>query len=371
MTMPRALGVFALCIVGLLSKEQGMLLPALLLVLEPVRRNLMLEASGDAIVAAPAPPIDYASPTAKKPTKNQAMLWLIVLVTWSVAGLIVLREEVLGLRFEWDRSFLAWEIQPLITASDVDRLLIPFALVGRYLGLLVAPVNLSLDYGVAVIGASISRDNFFLWLGFATVLVWLIATIICWWKRQWTALFCLLAAALSYSMVSNFIIIGTIFAERLLYLPSVFLLILAGMALAKLPRGVLIPVMVLLVCLGSARSFTYARHWNNRQAFYEYSLQQQPRSVKTHWLVGQVALEQNRLEDAKFAFAGALAIAPEDWECWQNCGIVEEAMGHWQKAEDFYQHAFDMKPKALLLQKIWAMHHKAATQSTSQPSTRR
>jgi hypothetical protein len=350
MTMGRTVGIFLLCIVALLSKEQGLLLPALLLVLEPVRRGL----KGDAPAGA---------------GKGQAMLWLIVLLTWSVSAGIVVREEFLHLRFEWDRSFSPLEAQPLIAATGADRWLIPFALAGRYAALMVAPLKLSIDYGLAVTRPTIALNDFYLWIGFAAAAGWVLAVAVCIARRKRVALFCLLATAVSYSMSANFILIGTIFAERLMYLTSVFLLILLAMLLCELRGGACAALVVVLLGLGCLRSFTYARQWNDRQSFYEYSVGEQPKSVKIHWLVGQVALEQGRLDDARQAFEAALKIAPEDAECWQDCGLVEEAAGNWAVAEKEFQKAFDMRPTPLRLQKLQKAHHMAVEQAASRAAT--
>jgi hypothetical protein len=61
---------------------------------------------------------------------------LIILLTWTFAAYIVLREQIL--KFWWDRSFLDWTINPLIR-PDADRWTMPLVLLGRYASLLVAP----------------------------------------------------------------------------------------------------------------------------------------------------------------------------------------------------------------------------------------
>src|SRR5213079_3259134 len=96
-------------------------------------------------------------------------------------------------------------------------------------------------------------------------------------RRAGAAAFCLLGVAVTYALAANFLtLIGTIFAERLLYLPSAFLLILVGLAAARLPRRATVAAMAALLALGSLRTFTYARSWNDRLSFYEAALRTQP-----------------------------------------------------------------------------------------------
>ena len=94
MTTPRALAIFAVSLTAMLCKEQGFLLPVLLLALVPVRRQLFPDSS-------------------QRKAEHQAILLAFALVIWSAGGLIVLREEILKLRFEWSPGFLTVAIQPL------------------------------------------------------------------------------------------------------------------------------------------------------------------------------------------------------------------------------------------------------------------
>jgi hypothetical protein len=81
MTNARALAIFALGVAAMLSKEQGLLLPFLIGALVPVRRMLFPVAAEE------------------KRADQQAVLLAFALLLWSAGGLIVLREEVLNLKF--------------------------------------------------------------------------------------------------------------------------------------------------------------------------------------------------------------------------------------------------------------------------------
>jgi len=320
-TTGRALAIYAMCLVAILSKEQGMLIPLLLLALEWLRRR----EGGDA-------------PDGRQ---RQAILLLTALLVWTIGGLIFLREEVLDLKFEWDPVFLDWVIQPLAHAHGWNRALIPVALLGRYLGLLVAPARLSIDYGYAVIGWTIDCRNPYLWLGFATIALWIAAAALCAARRWWTGLFCLMSMAITYSMIANYIVIGTILGERLIYLPSAFFLMLLAMAIARLSPPVRVTALVVLVSLGALRTFSYLRHWNDRDTFYTYSLEQQPRSVQIHMLVGYCAYEEGRLDDARAVLSRGEQLAPDYWQLWKMSAAVEEQTGNWAAAVADYRRAFD------------------------------
>jgi hypothetical protein len=323
MTVPRALAIFALSLIAMLSKEQGFLLPALLLALLPVAVH-----SG--------PPRGDA--------ERQAMLLAFALVIWCAFGLIMLREEVLKLRFEWERGFLNIAIQPLAISPPVDRRLIPIALLGRYFQLLVAPVKLSIDYGMTVIGSTISRRDPYLWLGVGVAAAWLVGAVVCLIRRRRVVLFCLLSMALTYLPASNIVIIATIFGERLMYLPSAFFVILLALLLARLPcaKGNILLVAVLILAV--IRTATYIRRWNDRDSFYEYSLVQQPKSLGIHLLVADVDYKEGRLSDASRVAREAEALYPNDWQLWKMSALIDERSDDWPGAEADWKRAFDLYP---------------------------
>src|SRR5207302_4973112 len=124
----------------------------------------------------------------------------------------------------------------------------PFALLGRAAALIVLPLKLSPEYGLAVIGPHQRFSDPYLDLGLVTLLAGLVAAVRAWRSSARTVLFLLLCTALTYAMVANVKLIGVVFAERLLYLPSVFVLILAAMALARL-KGRTRTIVVALVLL--------------------------------------------------------------------------------------------------------------------------
>jgi uncharacterized membrane protein (UPF0136 family) len=345
----RAVAISALGLMAMLSKEPGMLLPVLLFLALPVREAI------------------YGPFTAEE---RQPAKWLAVLVLWSASALIVLREEILGLKFEWERFFLDWTIQPLINSHGADRWLIPIALVGRYARLLVFPTRLSIDYGAAVIYSTIPRDDPYLWIGVVCLLAGGCAAIVLWRKKKWPALFCLLAAGVTYVMASNIIIIGTIFGERLIYLPSAFLLILAAMALAKLPGKLAAAILAILLPLACVRTYTYASQWGDRDSFYAYSLQQQPKSARLHLLVAEIDRQEGRLGEARALILEGQQMLPNYWEFWIHGGMVEEDARNWALAAADYQRAFDLHPSDALENRIahaQQMMMRAATQASTRP----
>jgi protein O-mannosyl-transferase len=271
LTAPRVLAVLGCYLAALLSKEQGILFPFLVLALLGLRALL----KAGVLPGGPLTAIEH---------ERLKLLGAVLLLT--LAGYFLTREATVSMA--WDPSRLDWSMQPMIRSSGADRWLMPFVLFGRYLLLLVAPAGLSIEYGGDVIGSSVRYDEPYFYVGVDGVLLWTAGVVLALRRRSWRVAFCLLGFGLTYGVVANFAtLIGTIFGERLLYMPSAFLLAAAGAGVWRfgLPRGVVVGALALLTAAWAVRSFTYARQWNHRLEFYRESLWSQPKSVRLHELL--------------------------------------------------------------------------------------
>lgn len=336
MTTARAVAITLCCIAAILSKEQGILAPLLLLFLAIARKLLPpapvmlseakhLDSSGQNLRSAQD---DSAGSRSRRATHL-----LIVLLTFTLAGYIIWRESIL--KFWWDRNFLDWTINPLVR-PDADRMLMPLVLLGRYFSLLVFPLRLAPDYGAKVIGWTVRPADPYLWLGIVAILLWIGWLILSLRRRNAVAIFALLSLAATYGLVSNFVVlIGTNFAERLMYLPSVFVVMLLAQLLIKLPMRALVPVLIIVLALGSVRSFTYARRWNDRLDFYQTSLSEHPRAIRLHLLLTSEYLSRNQLDRAATTAKRATDELPEYWEVWVSRALVAMEQGRYDDAERF------------------------------------
>lgn len=304
LTIRRVLAIFVCCVISLLSKEQGLLLPLVL---------LLFGVCGRTTIVGRWPRLADFRLAGRR--SGRAVQWLALLLCWTWAGYLIFRERVLPM--EWDRSLLDWTQNPMIRARGWSIWLMPIEMLGRYVQLLIVPWKLSIDYGGRVIGWVVHGGDPYLYLGLGAIVMWVVLVIVAWRRRWGMPLFCLLMAALTWGMVSNLgVYIGTNFGERLMFLPSVFFLILAAMAMSRLPRRALAPLLAGLLVLGSLRSVTYARRWNNRLAFYEYSLKNQPKSVRCYLLVGMELMQQGKLEQAADVMQRAKGVEPDYWAVW-------------------------------------------------------
>jgi hypothetical protein len=348
LTIRRAVAIWACVVLSLLSKEQGMLLPLALLFAWFLRpRSTAIQISSEQPDNPATQPVelnyrDPATPSTVDPERSPRLI-LILLIAWTVAGYIVFREQ--NLKFWWDRSFLDWTINPIMRSTGSDRILLPIALFGRYSALLLMPVRFTLDYGARVIMPTVSPTDPHLYIGFASILIAAVAFVITLRRRAYSIAFCLFAFALFYSVVSNMLtLIGVHFAERLMYIPSIFFLILIARLLAPLRRPVLIPLVTTIIILLSVRTVTYAWQWNDRLRLYEYTLARQPESLRLHLLLAEELKEHEQYDRAEEILARARQMQPDYFKLWIDSGHNQAAKGDRRQAFKFLLEAKNLRP---------------------------
>jgi len=325
----KALLAALLCLMAALCKEQGLVLPLVfIMVLWPRRRDINVQI-------------------------------LLAIITLATAGHILLREYVLHMRFDWERSFLEYALQPLKNARGLDRWLMPAAVIGHYLSVMTFPLHLSMDYGAAYIRPPQSLSDPYLWLGFATLVGCTALAVYAIRKRQWTIGLCLAGLAIMYAPVSNFYMItGVIMAERLFYVPSIFLLLLLAMLWNRLPWAIM--AMLLAIALPSAllRTVTYACRWNQPQVLNRMGYAERPQSAMLALFVAEDARAAGNLDEARILAAKACHSAPQSYKAWLEAGEIEREAGDWSAAAKCFDKAADVQsgPYIVSLLKEANMH---------------
>jgi uncharacterized membrane protein len=207
---------------------------------------------------------------------------------------------------------------PVDPTDHVDNPLIGLALqwripnvlqVGyRYLWLLCFPLHLSYDYSHAQIPliTTLSDARLLATLAFAAASLWIAS----WsYRRSRDLFFALGFGVVTMSIVSNaFVLIGTIMAERLLYLPSVGFCLAAMIALERASgmsggrrtaRAVFVVVCAIIVSLNGWRTVLRNADWKSHSSLYMHDLEVSPRSAKVrHNAAVMLFFGQGRAEEA-------------------------------------------------------------------------
>ena len=279
-------GALACFACALLSKESAMtlvlVLPAMDALVPAKGRNGQPSVPRSRIVS------DYL------PLMAVALAYLAV--RRAVLGGIVIANGVIA---PLDNPMVPIATMPLgerLGATAGQALMTAFAAVAEYARLLSWPARLSPDYSYNQIPLVTSALDVRFLAGVAVVAV-CVCGIVVLWRRSPVAAFGLAFAALTFSIASNFAItIGTICAERLMYLPSAGVLIAAGVGAERLAgtaparrRGAYV-VLTLLITIGAARTWTRNRDWKTESALWSAAVAAAPGSARVQSEYGRLLM---------------------------------------------------------------------------------
>ena len=178
-------------------------------------------------------------------------------------------------------EFPYWD-NPIAGAGLVTGRITALDVLGRYLALLVWPARLSSDYSWAQIRPEASAPG---WL----MLIAAPAALYLAWRWSRMAFFLACAAILAWLPSSNLLFpIGTIMAERFLYLPAIAFAAGVVVLVWRLPW-----IAAVIVLLLSARTVVRNRDWWNDLTLGESAVQASPESYKAHKLLANALFESH------------------------------------------------------------------------------
>lgn len=219
----------------------------------------------------------------------------------------------------------------------------------HYLGLLIFPWKLSADYSYNQfpMEAALSAAN----LGAAAVWAALAAGMFYLAKRSKPAAFFAFFGAATFSIVSNWIIMsGSIFAERLIYLPSLAFCVLAAMALSKLIgrfKGLGWAAACALCVLYAGRAYARNRDWRDQLSLFESAASVCPRSMKALHNYGEALNEAGKAQQALPVLERAIAIDPAraGEELWSSLATAQMNLQDFEGARAAFERALQKNPE--------------------------
>jgi Flp pilus assembly protein TadD len=323
----RWLSLFAVLLaVG--SKESATVLPVLLLYLTWVMETRRMRARSAESVSATPPPIAIG-------------LAAIVPILIYLVG----RRFVLG---TWLGPHPQLSDNPMVGSGILTRLPTVLDTAGRSISLLFWPARLSLDYSAPVL-TLVRGVTPFLALGLMGTagLIYLALR----WRhlpQGWGAGF----AILTFALTSNLLyVIGTIFGERLLYLPSAGLLLVATaggfIAAERLPRARRGLQALLLVALlaGSVRTWIRNDDFRSESVLYRAEVRNQPLSPKMRYNSAVLASIEGRHEDAVNEAKEAIRLDPTSRGPRETLAASLEELGRTREAIDFLAYVVRTDPE--------------------------
>ena len=257
--------------------------------------------------------------------------WLAVLVP-----LLIARAVVVG----WRPHRPPWVDNPLVLEGPVGRALNAIRVHAIYLGKMTFPARLSVDYGFDQIevwpvfpwGVGVALIVVAAWVALAVVLRRISAA----------ALFLWALVPVAFAVTGNFAFpIGTIFAERLAYLPLVGFCGLVGYLIPRLSpsRGTLALIVLLAISPAVLRTVARTGDLRDHGTFVESTAAASPRAVKALTNVGRSRLRAGRVAEAREPLERAVTIWPDYRRALELLADVTAEMGDAEAAATYRERA--------------------------------
>jgi len=246
---------------------------------------------------------------------------------------------------------------PLKYVSWWPRLLTVLSVTAQYVWKTFVPIHLSADYSFNQIPILYSIANFGVVAG--AILLAGLATLSFWRKTRSSMIgFGAFLFLCTYFIASNLVLpVGTIMAERLMYVPSLGLCIIIGYLISKLlvTRGPALPASlggrtaalvacILIFIVYGWRTIDRNRVWYDRLSLYSDMTKESPASVHGWANLGIYYIQNNEWQKGEQTLLRAQSIAPDHLPLLDSLGIVAEHAGNLDLAETYYRKALAVRP---------------------------
>ncbi len=314
----RALSIFASFLCALFSKESAVVAPLLFLICISARRFSWID--------------------------RRAIITLLAIFGSALVIYLTLRANALGGLFG-QGIHIDFLDNPLIALPWNERLLGTFSLLGRYLILPLSVDPLSADYSFAFMQPTLLSD----WRAYFELFLALIIAVAAFTKRTTPAILWFASAWFlgAFLVTSNiFFPIGTIFAERLAYLPNIGAILIMIWGLDRLKAAPALEIFTFLIISVRAITLTSIRNqeWRDDERLYTKQIQVSPQSAKTQLNYGVVLREKGDQEGAERRFRAALEIYPQFADAYFNLGLTSALKGDEKAGAEFLKKAIELNP---------------------------
>ncbi|OGV53720.1 MAG: hypothetical protein A2X45_07950 [Lentisphaerae bacterium GWF2_50_93] len=222
------------------------------------------------------------------------------------------------------------------------------------------PSVLCHDYSYAQLLPSTSVFDWKAWLTLLLFLAVPLSAALLFKNLRLKVIFLVLAYVVCILPAGNFIIMaGTIFGERLQYIPSIWLClftaVFASSMFRKIDYRLVSLAMAVAVMAFSIRTYERGKDWDDQMSIAVAGVDSAPMSVKTWnnlavqlgeyaWKENDPAEKMNKFQEAVTACDRAIAIYPNYVTAITNRGIYNSCFGRYQDAENDLRKAVSLYP---------------------------
>lgn len=234
---------------------------------------------------------------------------------------------------------------PLFYTPALPRIGTAIVILWEYASQLAVPWHLSADYSFNQIRIVTSPWDPRL-LGAAFLLSTGIVALLWRARRSPEILVAFLFLAVPLALTANLLFpIGTIRAERLLYLPSFGWCLLCAWLAARAVRfrpQLTVAALAVVITLYAGRTWARNLDWQDNVTLFEATVRTSPASVKAHYNLACFYYHKGRMDDAMFHFRKALSIYPEYATAALGVGRIYELRGLVYGALHYYERALHL-----------------------------
>jgi tetratricopeptide (TPR) repeat protein len=216
----------------------------------------------------------------------------------------------------------------------------------RHVGRMALPLRLSADESAWSIGRLSARDALF-WAAPALVAALTAASLVRVRGRSPSALGFLFLGVAFLPTANLLFPTGTVFGERLAYLPSAGFCVIAGAWIAgagdALSRG-RAAALTAVAFVFAARTLVRNPVWASDESLFANLVRVAPESAKAHYDFAYMSADSGRHRLALEHYVRATEIYPNYWDAWAGKGRMERLLGDLDASERSYARSLEIVP---------------------------
>jgi len=256
---------------------------------------------------------------------------------------------IIRLHFFGSLQYRSQSIRPLY-----DNLLSQSRAWVHYLGTLILPLNLNLDYDFPVSHSIMEGEvimSIFLLAGISLV-IWRLS------KSNRLVVFFALWFAITLLPTNSLIALEDLVCDRWLYLSSVGYAVLLALGADWIFQkrveagGRARKIVFFFLCALVAELYGFGTllrnfDWTSPRTLWEDAVSKSPQKARAYNALGEALARQGRLEEAVQTLRKAIALEPRGGKAYLNLGYVYSQRGELDKAIELYEKAIPLDPRIL------------------------
>jgi Tfp pilus assembly protein PilF len=224
----------------------------------------------------------------------------------------------------------------------------------HYLGTLILPLNLNVDYDFPISHSILEIQvivSIFLLVAIS-LLIWRFS------RSNRLVGFFALWFAITLLPTNSVIALEDLVCDRWLYLSSVGYAVLLGLTIDWIFHKRIDPgnrtgkIIFLFLCALVIELYGFSTllrnfDWTNQRTLWEDAVAKSPNKARAYNGLGLALLQEDRLEEASRNFQQAITLEPRGGQAYLNLGYVYSLQGKLDKAIEFYEKAIPLNPRLL------------------------